>query len=139
MTRIALATVAALALGACVATGPAFAQEAANPWWPDGATSAPGPSLPIEPDVETNAISEDCRGWLSYAVDGNGTAFASTYTILSMMWESIARACMGRDPDPYARKVPVAPIPPLNAAPAPEPTPDPPPVPDMPKDEKVET
>ena len=111
--------------------------------WPDGATSAPGAgaSPPIEPDVETNAISEDCRGWLSYAVDGNGTAFVSTYTILGMMWESIARACLGRDPNPYARKVPVPPIPPLNAvpAPAPEPTPDPSSVPDMPKDEKVET
>ena len=122
MIRIALATVAALALGACVATGPAASEE---------------PAPPIEPDVETNAISEDCRGWLSYAVDGNGTAFMSTYRILGIMWDSIARACLGRDPDPYARKVPVAPIPPLNAAP--EPTPDPSPVPDMPKDEKVAT
>ena len=110
----ALATVAALALGACVATGPAASEE-------------------LAPPIETNAMSEKCEAWLAWLVDGNPPVRVIGVHILVTV--EIAQECLGRNPNPYKK----SPFPLEREAPAPEPTPDPPPVPDMPKAEKVET
>lgn len=80
-----------------------------------------------EPPPTPPKLPPVCEAWLAYAVDGNGTQPWRTFTIQRGMWESIARACLGRDPRPFAPKIEqpfVPPLPPM-AKPMPAPTPAP--------------
>lgn len=103
MRRILAVAASTVAMICLLATASAQTEEA--------------PHAPIEPQVE---VSDSCRQWLDWLVDGY---FTMLVRVTSAALNEIARECLGREADPTKRH-PVPGKPDAEPAPEPEPTVD---------------
>lgn len=83
MRRILTVAASTAAMLCLLATASAHAEEA--------------PPAPIEPQVE---VTDSCRQWLDWLVDGNFTMFVR---VTSAALNEIARECLGREAHPTKR------------------------------------